>query len=67
MKYVIALLVGYYLLEGGRHFVRQVGKWDTEDSKLPLTMQAILMFTILGTCLFWPFILLFHKKATNEG
>lgn len=63
MKYWIALVVGYYILEAGRHFVRQFSKWSVEDSSLPFTMQAVLVMVILGTCLCWPVMYIVGKRA----
>ena len=54
MKYFIALIAGYYVLEAGRHLVRQIQKWNHEDSALPFIQRIGLSGVILLTAMFWP-------------
>lgn len=56
MKYVLIVIFSYYLLEAGRHFIRQCNKWDPEDNELPFGFKVVLWITIFGTCVFWPYM-----------
>ena len=64
MKYFIALVAGYYVLEVIRHFVRQVSKLDQTDKELPLGYKVMIGGVIILTCLFWP-VMLFKGRAAN--
>lgn len=64
MKYLIALVAGYYVLEAIRHFVRQVSKLDADDKQLPIGYKVMLCGIIILTCVFWP-IMLFKGRAAN--
>lgn len=57
-KILIALILGYYVLEVVRHCKTQYSKWDIQDSSLPRGYQVILIITIILTCIFWPVMLL---------
>lgn len=54
MRYVLALVAGYYVLEALRHFVRQLSKWGAEERALHIGYRAMIFVLILLTCMFWP-------------
>lgn len=66
MKYFIALVAGYYVLEAVRHFIRQVGKWDSDEQELPFIYKFMLWLVILFTCLAWPLMLLRGKVCESK-
>lgn len=54
MKYILALLIGYYILEVIRHLQRQIARWDKGDSSLPIYYKLFLVILIGITAIFWP-------------
>jgi hypothetical protein len=62
LKYFVALVAGYYVLEALRHLVRQISKWDAEETALSLGYKVVLWGVILFTCVCWP--LMFLKRRT---
>ena len=48
------MVLGYYVLEIGRHAYKQYTKWDSEDNALPLGYRLMLWLLIAATCIFWP-------------
>jgi hypothetical protein len=67
LKYLIALVAGYYVLEAGRHFVKQTSKWDAEERALPLPYKLVLWLIIIATCLAWPILVIVGKPACSKG
>ena len=62
MKYILALLIGYYILEVIRHLHRQMSRWNKDDSSLPLRFRLFLVGLICTTAIFWPVLYLFRRR-----
>ena len=67
MTYLLAGLVGYYLLEVLRHLVKQFSKWDKSISELAIADKGKLLLLILATAIFWPVFYFFRRSLCNES